>query len=79
MAKMIAKRAFRLTRDDGSTVDYAEGDTISKEDAEHWYTKANLDDQLADDDQANRIDDAAQKAAEAATKNGETVRAPTKG
>lgn len=91
MAKLIAKKAFRLTRDDGSTVDYAAGDAISKEDAEHWYTKAHLDDALADDDQANRIDEAAQnpatnapsaeeqKQAEAATKAGETVRASTKG
>jgi hypothetical protein len=83
MAKVIAKKSFRLTRDDGSTVDYAAGDTIAKEDAEHWFTKAHLDDALADDDQANRIDEAAaadvQKQAEAATKAGETVRAPTKG
>ncbi|WP_250512692.1 hypothetical protein [Caballeronia sp. INDeC2] len=91
MAKVIAKKAFRLTRDDGSTVDYAAGDTVSKEDAEHWYTKAHLDDALADDEQANRIDEAAQnpagnvpnaeaqKQAEAATKAGDTVRASTKG
>lgn len=91
MAKLTAKKAFRLTRDDGSTVDYAVGDTIAKEDAEHWYTKAHLDDQVADDEQAQRIDDAAkapagnskdteaQKQAEAATKSGETVRASTKG
>lgn len=91
MAKLTAKKAFRLTRDDGSTVDYAVGDAIAKEDAEHWYTKAHLDDQAADDGQSERIDEAAkapagnskdadaQKQAEAATKAGETVRASTKG
>lgn len=91
MAKIIAKKPFRLTRDDGTTVDYAAGDTIDKDDASHWYVKAHLDDQLADDEQAQRIDEAAQKnvnsakdveaqkQAEAATKAGETVRASTKG
>lgn len=91
MAKLTAKKAFRLTRDDGTTVDYAVGDPIAKEDAEHWYTKAHLEDQAVDEDQSDRIDEAAktpagnskdaevQKQAEAATKAGDTVRASTKG
>lgn len=79
MAKSTVKKAFTLTRDDGSTKDYVVGDTLEKADADHWYAKAHCD-EAAEEAATNEAAAAeAQKQAEAATKAGETVRAPTKG
>lgn len=42
MVSVTVPRAFKLTRDDGSLVEYAEGIyDMPKKDAEHFYAKAN--------------------------------------